>query len=874
MRRFLQILFISFILTTLSIPGYCRHIKGGEIHYTYIGPTPGISNSDRYEIRLRLYISCQSQAGQIEQSVMMGIYRTGNNTLVQYFQADLNNNQEDIITLTRPSPCIINPSPVCYWIREFTALVDLPKDPDGYMVIYQRCCRIDGIQNISPDTNVGASYFCQIQGTNSIGAAGINSNPEFGIKDTVLICQRKRFKLDYSATDADGDSLSYEFDEGYYGGGLNNAIITNPGPPTTWIPLQYRSGFSGVQPLGSYVTINRKTGLISGVAPTGGDYVVCVLLKEYRAGIMISAHRKDFIIHVDDRCDFPSADLNPSYITCNGFDFSFHNEAASSPLIHNYYWDFGVFGSLTDTSTLARPTFSFPDTGVFLVKFYVNKDEPCTDSATTLMNVFPGFFPGFISLGTCYLKPVIFQDTTKTKYGRVSNWLWNFGDKLSDKDTSSLQNPTWKYSDTGTKNVSFIVSNSKGCKDTVYQSLHMLDKPLISFPFRDTLICNIDTLQLHALGYGNFTWTPSAIIINPNTPDPLVFPNTTTYYTATLDQSGCVSQDSIRVRVVDHVTLSAGNDSTICLSDSVILHPTGDALYFKWSPTASLDNPNIKNPLASPTATTNYTLIANIGKCFNSASVNIRTVAYPLSDAGIDQFICYKDTAQINAKAIGSRYVWLPVTNLSNPTILNPQAFPLQTTNYQLLVFDTLGCPKAGISNVIIKVNPQIIAFAGNDTSIVVGQPLKLHASGAPLFLWEPGFALNRNDISDPVALLTQNQTYVMKAYTEEGCFAYDTIHIKVFTTAPDIFVPNAFTPNSSSNNIFRPIPVGISKIEYFRVYNRNGMLVYNTSQIGNGWDGNLNGKPQNIGGYVWMVQGTDYTGKLVTKKGTVVLIR
>ncbi len=64
-----------------------------------------------------------------------------------------------------------------------------------------------------------------------------------------------------------------------------------------------------------------------------------------------------------------------------------------------------------------------------------------------------------------------------------------------------------------------------------------------------------------------------------------------------------------------------------------------------------------------------------------------------------------------------------------------------------------------------------------------------------------------------------------MKTFTEEGCFAYDTINIKVFTTAPDIFVPNAFTPNNSSNNIFRPIPVGISKIEYFRVYNRNGML-------------------------------------------------
>ena len=113
-----------------------------------------------------------------------------------------------------------------------------------------------------------------------------------------------------------------------------------------------------------------------------------------------------------------------------------------------------------------------------------------------------------------------------------------------------------------------------------------------------------------------------------------------------------------------------------------------------------------------------------------------------------------------------------------------------------------------------------------------------------------------------------------MMAFTEAGCFEYDTINIKVFTTQPDIFVPNAFTPNGSTNTVFRPIAVGISSLAYFRIYNRSGMLVFSTSQLGKGWDGMVGGKPQDTGGYVWMVQGTDYTGKLVTKKGTVVLIR
>jgi gliding motility-associated-like protein len=858
---------------SLAFMGFCKHIKGGEIHYTYLGPTPGKPGYDRYQLRLRLFISCQSTTGQLETSVVLGVYRNSDNYLIQDVVANLTESEQ--INLTKPSPCIVHPSAVCYWIREFTTSVDLQKDPKGYMVIFQRCCRIDNIRNISPNVNVGASYFCEIQGTNSIGVNGVNSNPDFGIKDTVLICQGKRFKLDYSAVDAEGDSLTYEFSPGYYGGGENNAVVTNPGPPSSWQPLRYSAPYTGLSPLGASVTIDRKTGLISGVAPPGGDYVVCVLVKEYRAGILVSTHRKDFIISVDDRCDFPSADLDPSYITCDGFNFSFHNEAASTPLVHSYYWDFGVPGSTSDTSNLAKPTFTFPDTGVYTVRFVVNKNEPCTDSASTQMSVFPGFFPAFNALTSCVRNPVVFRDTTVTRYGIVSSWYWNFGDQNNSGDTSVIQNPSYQYSDTGMKSVTLIVANSKGCLDSINKQIDVSGKPTIIFPFRDTLICSIDTLQLHAMGNGDFTWSPSANMINPNSADPFVYPKTTTWYTATLSEPGCTNSDSLRVRVVDKVTLFPGNDSTICLGDTITLNPSGDALYFDWSPAGSIeDNPKLKNPHVSPAGNTTYSVVASIGKCFATGSVNIKTVPYPLSDAGADARICWMDTTMLDGKANGSRYIWVPATYLSNPAILDPLAYPLQTTEYDLLVYDTLGCPKPGVSKVIINVNPRIIAFAGNDTSIVLGQPLQMHGTGAPSFLWFPNFGLDRNDIADPVAMLNQNQTYVMKTFTEEGCFAYDTINIKVFTTAPDIFVPNAFTPDNSSNKIFRPIPVGISEIEFFRVYNRNGMLMYNTSHIGSGWDGTYNGKAQPVGGYVWMAQGTDYTGKTVSKKGVVVLIR
>jgi hypothetical protein len=73
-------------------------------------------------------------------------------------------------------------------------------------------------------------------------------------------------------------------------------------------------------------------------------------------------------------------------------------------------------------------------------------------------------------------------------------------------------------------------------------------------------------------------------ILDENTPTPSVWPKTTTTYTVTLNENGCVNTDNVRVRVVDFVTLDAGVDSTICLTDTILLNPKTDGLKFEWTP--------------------------------------------------------------------------------------------------------------------------------------------------------------------------------------------------------------------------------------------------------------------------------------------------
>jgi hypothetical protein len=323
------------------------------------------------------------------------------------------------------------------------------------------------------------------------------------------------------------------------------------------------------------------------------------------------------------------------------------------------------------------------------------------------------------------------------------------------------------------------------------------------------------------------------------------------------------------------VSLDAGVDSTICLTDTFRLAPVSDGLRFSWSatPQAYFDNPNTRNALTRPSGNTTYHVVASIGSCIGEDEFSVRTVPYPVVTVGDDVTICYDDTTRLNGYTNGSSFRWDPVVSLDNPGSLSPFADPLQTTTYTLLGFDTLGCPKPGMDQVVINVRQEIIASAGNDTAVVKGQPLQLKGSGSEFYAWSPETFLSSTSRPDPVAVLDRNMTYVLKTYDTDGCFDLDTILIKVFQTAPDIFVPNAFIPGSRNNEL-RPYAVGMTSLDYFRVYNRWGQVVFSTTQLNKGWDGRINGVVQNNGTYVWMISGTDYTGKKVLRKGTAVLIR
>src|ERR1700733_1868013 len=137
---------VAVLLLTIGLPVFARHIKGGEIYYQYLGPGTA-ANTDKYLLTLRLFIACNSTSGQLETTVNIGIFDNASNAEVVGSPFTLPLTKDQFIQLTKPSPCIINPSPVCYRVRIYTKTIEIPKSVAGYTAVFQRCCRIDGISN-------------------------------------------------------------------------------------------------------------------------------------------------------------------------------------------------------------------------------------------------------------------------------------------------------------------------------------------------------------------------------------------------------------------------------------------------------------------------------------------------------------------------------------------------------------------------------------------------------------------------------------------------------------------------------------------------------------------------------------------------------
>ena len=287
----------------------------------------------------------------------------------------------------------------------------------------------------------------------------------------------------------------------------------------------------------------------------------------------------------------------------------------------------------------------------------------------------------------------------------------------------------------------------------------------------------------------------------------------------------------------------------------------------------------ILNPIATPAISTKYFITATTGICSQTDSVTVNVNPAPVPDAGLDATICYNTDHQLIGTG-GVSYSWTPVTGLNDPAIFNPVVLaPTTTVIYYLSVIDANGCNSLKDDSVIIRASAPPILKISEDTVIAVRQPLQLFSvdvnnSGFNNYIWSPIYGLNNPFAQNPVAVLDRDITYYVSASNSIGCTAFDTVKIKVYQ-GPELYVPNAFTPNGDMvNDYLKVIVIGMKEFHFFRIYNRYGQLVFTTTDPAKGWDGKVNGKLQTIGTYVWMAEAVDYRGNLIQRNGTSIIIQ
>lgn len=545
---------LSFIvIVLLSSNTYASHLVVGEMSYKYKG-------NNIYEITAYYYRDCVNgnpMALESDNPLFVSVFRGTN-----FYSFDSIYVTEKVTLPTQnPNTCEASSTKSCINRMKFVFNLNLPPSPEEYLIINQRCCMSEVISNINNPGSTGHSFYCKIPPSLNL----INNSATFYPVFDTKYCVGKKYNIDHSAIDLDGDSLSYGFDLLDKGGDPNNPKpIIQSYPTITQIP--YTSPHSVNQPMPG-ISIDEHTGIIALNSMIQGTYAVNIYCKEWRNGVHINTIKRTYIYTIYN-CQFEvqaamSCDTNLFQTTngkfclsnCSGKTVNFTSLQNTNAI--KYHWDFGVNGVWDDTSNVSNPTYTYTDTGTYKVTLYVFGTN-CIDSIEQQVAIYeesPAVdfsITGKLCTGSELKFELISQDTFQyTK--------WYFYHPSSNQ--SNEGNPLLKkiYTD-GLNQVEVFAAKHNGCMASQKKDFSLSTMDVKAFS--DTTLLAQSTATLYAIGADYYQWQ----VINSNSGSALYFTPAqanTQYVKAT-----SYSKGSIDVLVIGTNTEGCGALDTVKLNFS------------------------------------------------------------------------------------------------------------------------------------------------------------------------------------------------------------------------------------------------------------------------------------------------------------------
>lgn len=255
----------------------------------------------------------------------------------------------------------------------------------------------------------------------------------------------------------------------------------------------------------------------------------------------------------------------------------------------------------------------------------------------------------------------------------------------------------------------------------------------------------------------------------------------------------------------------------------------------------------------------------------------VRVVAIPPITISNDSLICQGDTMRIEvASQYATGYFYSPNINISDTVGSRISVYPDRKTTYNVRIPIIDGC----IVDTSITVDvSRVQADAGPDrtlrdgASTVIGGP-NTYKGPQYTYEWFPAQYIDNIFSLTPTVNPPTDLTYYLRVTNTDRCVDIDTVNVRIGCS--ELTLPNAFAPANGAGapNRFGLLNKQIVQLNYFRIFDRWGKLVFSTSDITKQWDGTIGGDPAPFGVYVWTADGFCASGERLNRSGNVTLMR
>jgi len=785
---------IPVIFFMLPFTASATHIVGGEIGYRCLG-------GNQYEITLRVFRDCfnADPTAFFDDPGIIGVYASNGLRLSNISLRPIGN---DTLRKDLDSCYTSFINSVCVHTTVYRSVITLNPRVGGYHFVYQRCCRNTTISNIVNPTEAGATYDILLT---EAAMQKCNSSPVVNSWPPVYVCANQELNVNSAATDVNNDSIAYKLCAPLVGGTLQRP---QPIPPTAppfqpiiWLGPTY--SLSNVLGGNNPLTIDVNTGIMKGVPPVLGQFVVAVCFEEYDRSTknLLSVVRRDFQYNVVN-CEVPQATFEAPEAVCVSSNLTLKQGTKGAKSVEWYIGEPGAEKLIAKGDSV---NLTFTSVGKNRITLYYEKGTACQ---STFSAVIDAVAIDVISTPLAGQKSVVcrgsnFEVNIQNKQvNRSLTYDWQTNGNLVSGQGSSLA--TFKMDSPSL--ITLNLSNALGCKSTLIFPVDIHSSIQSNLNTGVQLCRDVATVTNENFNKDlSYSWLPKNGLSNPNIGNPFITLNSSQIYSVkiTNPETKCDTTISFSA-IVKPFGADPGIDSlsTVCYNVGKQINPKfNNTLIYSWSPAKGLSETTKGNPTVMLKESMSYTVKIQNPASGCDTTITVRVEVSPMLpvvelDTTLD--FCPGIPKRVNLPESSLvTYLWSPSTGLDNVNVANP-IFTLNTNQiYTVKITD----PKTNCNlvwKVTAQVSPEATISAGRDTSLCNYGPYTLTAtSSIPLsFQWSrsPDFSNNLGNQASLKrdTLSRAENTFYLKASDAKGCFWRDTVVISAFpveATMPDNYV-------------------------------------------------------------------------------------